>query len=426
MGTMFHFVAGILIFILTLGAIMLRPYRISEALASAIGAALMLIGRFVIPGEAIQLIKAEWNIYGFFLGLMTISAIAERAGIFEVLANQTGRLANGSARRLFLGVFLVGALLTAFLSNDATALILTPAVYALITRLRLPVLPYMFACTFIADTASFLLPVSNPINILILDSFGGGLGVFLRYLFLPALFCIVLNIALFLFLFRTDLRRKYKMSDLPTTQPPDRAFFRFTLASLGVIAVAYVLASSFEVPLSLVALGGAAVLLFGAWRFGQLEWGRLRHEISWSLFVFVSGMFLVVRGVENLGLTSRFGAGLVELAGSSPLRASLFTAAGSALGANLINNVPMALVMISALRGMATTGPAHLGLVYAAIFGCDLGPNLTTVGSLATMLWLLILRRKGLEVSSLEYFKLGILVVPVMIAAGAVLIWLRW
>jgi arsenical pump membrane protein len=262
----FHFITGILIFVLTLVLIMLRPYRISEAVAAAAGAALMLIGRYLLPGEAILLLKGEWNIYGFFLGLMTISAIAEQAGIFQAMANQTGRLAKGSARSLFLGVFLAGALLTAFLSNDATALILTPAVFVLVTRLRLPVLPYMFACTFIADTTSFLLPVSNPINILILDSFGGGLGVFLHYLFLPAIFCILLNIGIFLFLFRKDLRLKYKMSDLPATQPPDQAFFRFTLATLGVIGVAFVLASTFQVPLSLVALGGAIVLLCGAWR----------------------------------------------------------------------------------------------------------------------------------------------------------------
>ena len=137
-------------------------------------------------------------------------------------------------------------------------------------------------------------------------------------------------------------------------------------------------------------------------------------------------MFLVVRAVENLGLTGRFGAGLVALAGASPLRAALLTAVGSALGANLINNVPMALVMISVLRTVGATGHAHQGLVYASILGCDLGPNLTTVGSLATMLWLLILRRKGLEVSSLEYFKLGVLLVPLMVVAGGLLIWLRW
>ena len=421
---MFHIIFGIVIFVLTLGIIIVRPYRVSEALAAAVGAGLILIGRYLTIGEAAQVLAGQWNIYGFFLGLMTISAVADQAGIFDIMAAQTGRLARGSARRLLLGVFLVGMLITAFLSNDATALILTPVVFAMVTRLRLPPLPFMFACTFIADTASFLLPVSNPINILFLDSFHGGLGIYLQHLLLPSLFCIGFNIVLFLFLFRADLRRRYRLEDLPSTKPKDHAFFRFTLVSLGGIAVAFVLASSFEAPLSLVALGGAVVLLIGTWRHGRLEWKRLRGEISWSLFVFISGMFLVIRGVENLGLTNWFASGLIQIAGTNLLRSTLIVSGSTALGANLINNVPMALVAISTLHAMGVSGQAHPGLIYAAILGCDLGPNLTTIGSLATMLWLLILRRKGLEVSSVEYFKLGVLVVPVMVAVGAILIWL--
>jgi arsenical pump membrane protein len=421
---MLHLIFGILIFILTLGVIMVRPYRISEALAAAVGATLMLLGGYLPIGEAIRVLAGQWNIYGFFLGLMAISAIADQAGIFDIMAARTGRLARGSARQLLLGVFLVGMLITAFLSNDATALILTPVVFAMVTRLRLPPLPFMFACTFIADTASFLLPVSNPINILFLDSFRGGLGIYLQHLLLPALFCIGFNIVLFLFLFRADLRRKYRLEDLPSAEPKDHAFFRFTLVTLGGIAVAFVLASSFQVPLSLVALGGAGILLIGSWRHGRLEWKRLRGEISWSLFVFISGMFLVIQGVENLGLTNWFASGLMQIAGTDPLRSTLIVSGSTALGANLINNVPMALVAISTLHAMGVNSQVHSGLIYAAILGCDLGPNLTTVGSLATMLWLLILRRKGLEVSSVEYFKLGILVVPVMVAVGAILIWL--
>jgi arsenical pump membrane protein len=421
-----HLLIGSLIFVATLAAIMIRPYRVPEAVSAAIGAAAMLLGGFIRLGEAARVLAGELNIYGFFLGLMAISALADQAGIFEVLANRAGRWAGGSARRLLLGVFLIGAVITAFLSNDATALILTPAVYVLVTRLRVPVLPYMFACTFIADTASFLLPVSNPINILVLDALGGTLGTFLRYLLLPALLCIALNVGTFLFLFRGDLRRGYRLEDVPPSEPPHRGLFRYTAAALAVTAVAFVVASSVQAPLAFVALGGAALLLAGAGYHRRLEWNRLRREISWSLFVFISGMFLVVRAVENLGLTGRFGAGLVALAGASPLRAVLLTAAGSALGANLINNVPMALVMVSVLRTVGVAGQAHQGLVYASILGCDLGPNVTTVGSLATMLWLLILRRKGLEVSSLEYFKLGVVLVPLMVVAGSLLIWLRW
>ena len=417
---------GASIFSITLLAIMVRPYRIPEAFAAAVGAAAMMATGIVGPADAVRVLGRQLNVYGFFLGLMTISAIADQAGIFTALAGGAGRWARGSARRLLLATFAIGTVITTYLSNDATALILTPAVFALVTRLRLPVLPYMFACTFIADTASFLLPVSNPINILILDGLGGGLGTFLRYLLLPALLCIGLNLGAFLFLFRTDLRQGYLLADVPSTEPPHRPYFRVTLVILGITAVAFVLATSLHSPVALVALGGAGLLLVAAATYRQLHWDRLRREISWSLFVFISGMFLVVRGVENLGLTRDFGAGLVALAGQSPLRASLLTAVGSALGANLINNVPMALVMISALRSIGTTSSSHQGLIYAAMFGCDLGPNLTTVGSLATMIWLLILRRKGLEVSSVQYFKLGITLVPIMLLLGGVLIWLRW
>lgn len=424
--SMLHTAVGILIFAATLVAIMVRPYRVPEALSAAVGGGAMLIVGIVQPFEAARVLAGQLNVYGFFLGLMTISAVADQAGIFTTFAYHAGRWAKGSPRRLLLAVFLIGLVITAFLSNDATALILTPAVYALVTRLRVPVLPYMFACTFIADTASFLLPVSNPINILILDGLGGGLGTFLRYLLLPALLCISLNIIAFLFLFRAELRRGFRVADLPLVDVPHRPFFRSTLAILAVTAVAFVVASALEAPVAWVALGGAALLLVAAAYQRQLAWDRLRREISWSLFVFISGMFVVVRGVEDLGLTARFGAVLMALAGQSPLRASLFTAAGSAIGANLINNVPMALVMISALRAVGTSGSVHQGLIYATILGCDLGPNLTTVGSLATMLWLLILRRKGLEVSSVEYFKLGIALVPAMVLAGGILIWLRW
>jgi arsenical pump membrane protein len=417
-------IAGTLIFLATLGVIIMRPYRISEAMAAAGGAALMLLGGYVGPVEVASLLLGHWNVFGFFLGMMAISALADQAGIFEMLVYQAGQRARGSGLRLYLAVFAVGVAITAFLSNDATALILTPVVYVLATRLRLPVMPFMFACTFIADTASFILPVSNPINILVLNAFGGRLTTFLHYLLLPSLFCIGLNMAVFVWIFRRDLRLRYSPGDVPKVKLPHRRFFNFTVGTLVLIAVAYVVASAVQAPLSIVALGGGALLLAGAARFRRLDKRKLGREISWSLLLFIGGMLIVVRAVENLGLTALFGRALLQLAGASPLKAVVLTAGGTALGANLINNVPMALVMISVLGsiGAPALKPA---MVYAAIFGADLGPNLTTIGSLATMVWLLILRRKGLEVSTLEYFKLGITVVPIMIVVGSLFIWLR-
>jgi arsenical pump membrane protein len=151
----------------------------------------------------------------------------------------------------------------------------------------------------------------------------------------------------------------------------------------------------------------------------------IARKISWSIFLFIGGMFVVVRAVENLGFTAAFGNALLRLSGGKPFRAVFLVAGGTALGSNLINNVPMSLVMVSALHHIPPDTPAYHSLAFAAMFGADLGPNLTTVGSLATMLWLLILRRKGLEVSTWEYFKLGMIFVPALIVIGSLLIWVR-
>lgn len=421
---MMRVVLGALIFAATLILIITRPFRLTEAVISAGGGLLMLLVGIVSPGDVVSVLLSQWNIFGFFLGLMLIAAIADSAGVFDTLAYQAARLAGGNSLRLYLAIFAVGALITAFLSNDATALILTPVVYALVTRLRLPVLPFMFACTFIADTASFLLPVSNPINILVLDAFGGDLGAFLRYLALPALVCVALNVGLFTLIFRRSLGARY---DVAVVEAPalDARFLRAVMGGLLVIALGYVVASAVGVPLSLVALAGSLLLLGCAAWARRLDVARWRRDISWSLFVFIAGMFVLVRGVENLGLTAAFGQALLHLAGSSQLGAVALVAGGTALGANLINNVPMALVMISAIHGVGAPAATQTGMVFALILGADLGPNLTTVGSLATILWIVILRRKGLEISTREYVRLGLAVVPVMLALGVLLIWLR-
>ncbi len=420
-----HLIFGLVIVVATLAAIVIRPRGISEAWVALAGAALLVVGGFLPWGDVPKVLLGQANVFGFFLGLMAIAALADQAGVFQLLATLAARWARGSAFRLYLGIFALGTLTTLFLSNDATALILTPIVYALVTRLRLAVLPFMFACTFIADTASFLLPVSNPTNILVLDAFGGGLLTFLHYLFLPALACVAINVGLFVALFHRQLRGHYTV---PTMEKGvgDERFLRYALISLGGIAVGYLLASALQWPLAFIALGGSAVLLVGALRYHQFSWQRLRSEISWSLFGFIAGLFLVVRAVERLGILAPLSQGLVRLAGSGSYPGVVGVAASAALGSNIINNVPMTLVMISALHGAPGVVAAHPAVIYATLLGVDLGPNLTTVGSLATMLWLVLLRRKGLEITTIDYVKLGLLAVPAMIVVGSVLIWLHW
>src|SRR2546421_9022776 len=194
-----------LITLLTLLGIMLRPWKVSEAIIALTGAGALLLLGLLSPVAALTTLLHDWNTFFFFLGMMSLAALAEAAGLFDWLAVQAARLSGNSSRRLFFNTFILGSLISMILSNDATALILTPIVYTLVTRLRLPVLPFLFACTFIADTASFLLPVSNPINIIVLSTFRLDLWTFLRLLFVPSLVVIGINMLAFFLLYRRKL-----------------------------------------------------------------------------------------------------------------------------------------------------------------------------------------------------------------------------
>src|SRR6266702_1162189 len=236
---------------------MVRPWKTNEALIALAGAGLLLILGLVSFVDAFSTLAHDWNTFFFFLGLMSISVLAEVAGLFDWLAFQAARLSRNSARRLFLNTFLLGSLISMILSNDATALILTPIVYSLVTRLRLPVLPFLFACTFIADSASFLLPVSNPINIIVLSTFQLDLWTFLRLLLLPGLLVIGTNVIAFFLIYRRQLRGHFDAKKLPTPAEAVRhpGYFRYTCTILMLVVAAYIVASATQFPLSLVALG---------------------------------------------------------------------------------------------------------------------------------------------------------------------------
>jgi arsenical pump membrane protein len=416
-----------LVALLTLVGIMTRPFHWNESRIAMGGAAVLLLLGLIRPADAALTLLRDWNTFLFFLGMMGLSAMAEAAGLFDWLAAHAARVAHGSATRLFLNVFALGALITSIFSNDATALILTPVVYVLVTRLRLPVLPYMFACTFVADSASFLLPISNPINIIVLSRFPLTLPLFLRLLFLPSIVVIAINIAIFYLLYRPQIKGTIDSRNLPA---PDQAikhktYFRYTLLVLALVAPSYVIAAAFQFPLSTVAVSGALLLFAGALYHKRTTLPEAAKAISWSIFGFIAGMFIVVRAMQDTGLTAKFGNLLLHLSGGTSLGAVMVGTFGAALGTNLLNNVPMAVVMNASLGSIQHAAPSvRNGFVAATIFGCDLGPNLTTVGSLATMLWLLILRQRDVEVSGLDYFKVGIVVTPLMLFAGALTIWL--
>src|SRR5689334_7233660 len=271
---------------LVLLGVMIRPWKTNEAIIALLGGGLLILLGLITPANAFFTLVQDWNTFFVFLGMMGISALAEAAGFFDWLAVWAARLSGNSTRRLFLNTFLLGSIISLFFSNDATALILTPIIYSLTTRLRLPVLPYLFACTFIADTASFLLPVSNPINIIVLSTFPLDLWTFLRLLFVPSLVVISINIGCFFLLYRKPLHGRFDDKRLPPASEviSHKSYFRYTTIVLGLVAIAYVTAAATQFPLSIVAMGGALLLLIAALLWKQTTVREVSKQISWSIF----------------------------------------------------------------------------------------------------------------------------------------------
>jgi arsenical pump membrane protein len=415
-------VLGALAFVAAVVLVVVRPRGISEAWPAVGGAAAMVALGLVAPAAALAALSENLALLAFFLGLMVIAAVADEAGFFDETARWAVLRSRGSPRRLLVNVFLVGAAITALLTNDATALVLTPVVYVLVTRLKLVPTPFVFACTFVADAASFLLPVSNPVNLILLGTDEMRLDRYLWHLLPAALVVLAWNLGMFLWLFRAQLRGQIHAEAIPPEQG-DPAYRRWVRGALGGIGLAYLGATTVGVHVGPVALAGAGAMVALAWWHGRLRPRRLAVAISWPLFPFVGAMVVLVEGVERLGATGGIGRGALALADASPAVGILAVTLGVALGANLINNVPMALVAAEALAGLPADAPARAALGYAAVLGADLGPNVSVAGSLATMLWLMMLRQRGLAVSSLHYLRLGLVVTPPALLLGAAALW---
>lgn len=408
----------------TLLAVLTRPRNLSEGAAAIAGATVMLALGYVSVADVGVVVRDNFTVLGFFLGMMVLTTLAEEAQVFERMASYAAQLAKGSPRRLFLNVFVLGTLISTFLTNDATALILTPVVFTLVTRLQLDPLPYVFACTFIADTASMTLQISNPINIVLAQRFPGlTLVDFLHYLLLPSLAAILLNVLGFTLLFRKKLGGTFAV-DQPLNAAggaADQRAFRIAVLILSFTAVAFLIATEMRpAPIGFVALAGGSALIVATRFQHRLQWSTLVKGVSWSIFPFIVGMFVMVRGLERLGAMKQLGTVLATFVGQGTFRPVVVTTFFSALSSNLLNNVPAVAVMSATIPTIHhVSQPA---LVYATLIGCDLGPNLTVVGSLSTMIWLLLLRQRKLDISALDYARLGIIVTPLMLLSAALVL----
>jgi arsenical pump membrane protein len=417
-------VIPLLIFILTITLVMIRPKPFNEVTASALGALVMLVTGAITPLNIWEVLQTNINVLLFFLGLMIICVIADQAGFFEWCSIKAAKLSKGKGPLLLSVLFGLGTLITAFFSNDATALILTPIVFALVTRLKLSVLPYVFACAFIANTASMLLPVSNPVNLLAVERFQLTLGEYIKYLFLPGILVVGANLILFRYIFRREISTISRNYQSPESIKVDKYFLLISIG-LGFIALGYIFVSILGLPLFYPAIGGAGLLIFVSFWFKRLKINKLSSGISWNIFLFIFALALLIKGLDNAGITNSIANLLASLAHLGTLPALLSVTFGTAIGSNLINNWSMMMVSVSSLANLAgQTQGFDKVLIYGAIMGADLGPNITILGSLSSMLWLILLRQRGLDIRPVQFLKLGLIVTPVLLIIGVLSLYL--
>lgn len=411
------------IFSITFGLMVFRPRGIKEGVAGALGALMMILAGLVSYKDIIDVLRDTGGILVMLLAMMIISIIVDEAGFFHWAANHSVRLAKGNGRRLFLNTFIMGTIITTIISNDATALIITPIVFSFVSLLGINPIPFLLACTFIADTASLSLPVSNLTNLLVYHQMELSFIPYILAMALPTLVAIVINYLVFYLIFKKEIPINYVEAISEDNPIKHKGFFWVSTIGLFLIVIGYVIGSWLNVPLVYIALIGASLLMLAGRYFKQIEEKQILSQVSWSVLIFVVGMFIVVRGIQNTGLPQLVGNLIIKQSDGSLLKAILYTAGGTALGSNVINNVPMDMMMISVLRSVPIEGWTT-PLAYSTILGAGLGPNLTIIGSLATMLWLGTIRRKGVNITPWQYMKVGLLTAPLMIFVSSLALWI--
>lgn len=380
--------------------VIVRPFRWPEAVWAVLGATLLLVTGLIAPASAWAAVLKGGDVYLFLIGMMLLSEAARAHGLFDWVAHRAAAGARGSAARLFTLVFLVGVVVTAFLSNDATAVVLTPAVYAVARQAKVAPLPLLFACALVANAASFLLPISNPANLVLYASDLPRLGAWLAAFALPSVVAIGTTYLALRWLFRADLSG-------PAEQGAAVALSgggRMALAGIGATAALLTLASALGSDLGWPTFGaGVATALVVQWRAGASPLPLVR-AVSWSVLLLVAGLFVMVEALAGTGLIGWLAARLSDGAASDPRTTAAVAGGLLAVGSNLVNNLPAGLI---AAQTIAAAHPPAV-VVDALLIGVDLGPNLSITGSLATILWLIAIRREGEDVTFLQFLRVGV------------------
>ena len=418
---------AVLIFVVTIVLVIWQPKGLGIGWSAIAGAVLALLAGVVTLSDVPVVWGIVWNATAAFVSIIVISLLLDEAGSFEWAALHVARWGRGHGRRLFVLIVLLGAAVSALFANDGAALILTPIVIAMLRALGFKdkaTLAFVMAAGFIADTASLPLVVSNLVNIVSADFFKIGFGTYASVMVPVDLVSIAATLGVLLLFFRRDLPEDYDVGALraPRDVIRDPATFRAGWIVLALLLAGFFLLEPIGVPVSAVAAAGAILLLVIAGRGHVIQTGKVLRGEPWQVVIFSLGMYLVVYGLRNAGLTDHLAALLDRTAQGGVWGAAFGTGVIAAILSSVMNNMPTVLVGALSIDATHATGAVQEAMIYANVIGCDLGPKLTPIGSLATLLWLHVLGQKGVRIGWGYYFRVGItLTVPVLLVTLAAL-----